>query len=73
MVDIMSLWEGYQCQVISEIWWIDGNNNPVDAMTKAKANGALTQLLNNNRLDISLTSWVTRDTGRTRALATGTA
>jgi len=61
MVDIMSLREGYQRQVISEIWRIDSSDNPADAMTKAKANGALTQLLNNNKLDINLLGWVTRD------------
>ena len=51
MIDVMCLRQAYEKRVIAEVQWIDGNSNPADAMTKtAKVNGALTDLINTNKL-----------------------
>ena len=61
MIDIMSLREGYQRRIVSEIWRIEGSDNPADAMTKGNTNNALTKLLDTNRIDLTPIGWVTRD------------
>ncbi|KAF1935533.1 hypothetical protein EJ02DRAFT_361294, partial [Clathrospora elynae] len=38
MIDIMVLRQLYERRKITEIQWINGNNNPVDAFTKAMPN-----------------------------------
>jgi hypothetical protein len=36
MVDLMCLRQAYKRRKITEVKWIRGGNNPVDAITKAK-------------------------------------
>jgi hypothetical protein len=52
MVDIMCLRQAYERREIAEVMWIDGNENPADAMTKARACPALTNLIDTNRIDL---------------------
>jgi hypothetical protein len=62
MVDILSLRQAYERREIAEIKWIEGCNNPADAMTKgSKACGALKALIDSNKLDMDAIKWVERD------------
>lgn len=61
MIDIMALRESYERRELYEIRWINGLDNPADAMTKAKPNGALQSLIDSNCLDVRVEGWVKRD------------
>jgi hypothetical protein len=54
MVDLMCLCQAYKRREITEVKWISGNDNPVDAMTKAKPCQALKTLINMNKLDLKV-------------------
>ena len=41
-----------------EVKWINGGNNPVDAMTKAKLCQALKALIDINKLNLKVIEWV---------------
>jgi hypothetical protein len=41
--------------------WINGDDNPADAMTKTKPNLLLETFINTNKLDIRVEGWVKRD------------
>jgi hypothetical protein len=60
MIDIMSLRQSYERREILEIRWINGQDNPADAMTKANSNGALSTLIDTNSLTIRVEGWVKR-------------
>ena len=60
MVDLMSLRQSYERRQIQHIQWIDGNNNPADAMTKSKACTALSKLIDTNSITPDATRWVER-------------
>jgi hypothetical protein len=52
MIDIMALREAYERGELKDIRWIDGRDNPADAMTKATANASIEQLINTNELEL---------------------
>ena len=52
MIDIMCLRQSYERRQIAEVIWIDGDNNPADAMTKAQPYQALRNLIDTNRTDL---------------------
>jgi hypothetical protein len=54
IIDIMVIRQTYEQQNVSDIRWIDGRNNPANAITKAGPNRALKQLINNNKLIMRL-------------------
>ncbi|KAH8193590.1 hypothetical protein TruAng_012245 [Truncatella angustata] len=60
MIDIMALRESYEMREISEIQWINGNDNPADACTKAKPNAALEKLVSTNQLTVRIGGYVNR-------------
>jgi hypothetical protein len=60
MVDLMCLRQSYERREIAEVRWIDGNNNPADAMTKSKPCSALKELIDTNTINIEATEWVER-------------
>jgi hypothetical protein len=60
MIDIMALRQSYERKEIFEIRWINGNDNPADAMTKASPNKALENFISNNTLRIRVEGWVDR-------------
>jgi hypothetical protein len=60
MVDIMCLRQSYERREIAEIKWINGNENPADAMTKSKACPALKALIDSNIINITANKWVER-------------
>jgi len=61
MIDIMALRQSYERRELYEIRWINGLDNPADAMTKNCPNNSLETLINSNTLDIRVEGWVKRD------------
>ncbi|CEJ95277.1 Putative Polyprotein [[Torrubiella] hemipterigena] len=60
MIDIMALRQSYERREANEVRWIHGNDNPADAMTKASPNQALRNLIDTNKLILSMEGWVER-------------
>lgn len=60
MVDIMSLRQSYERREIHEVRWINGGDNPADAMTKASPNKALERLVSTNELTVRVEGYVER-------------
>ena len=54
----MYLRQLYKYKKIAEVKWIKRNTNPADFMTKLKACNALKQLINTNKVNISVIEWV---------------
>jgi hypothetical protein len=52
MIDIMALRQLYERRELFEIRWINGQDNPADAMTKANPNKALETFIDTNALSI---------------------
>ena len=63
MIDIMALRQSYERREITEIRWINGDNNPADAFTKASPNRALEHFIDSNKLTVRVDGWVQRPTG----------
>ena len=61
MVDLICLHQAYERREITKVKWISSNNNPADAITKAKPCQALKTLININKLDLKVNEWVERD------------
>ncbi|KAF7565969.1 hypothetical protein PtrM4_054030 [Pyrenophora tritici-repentis] len=62
MIDIMALRQSYERREITEIRWINGEDNPADAFTKASPNRALERFIDNNELTARVDGWVQRPT-----------
>jgi len=60
MIDIMALRQSYERREITEIRWIDGKDNPADAMTKSTPNKALEKFMDSNQLNVRVEGWVQR-------------
>ena len=56
----MCLHQLYKCKEIAKIKWIKRNTNLADFITKSKAYNALKQLINTNKVNISIIEWVER-------------
>ena len=54
----MCLCQAYKRREITKVKQINNNDNPVDAMTKAKPYQALKTLININKLDLKVNKWV---------------
>ena len=54
----MYLHQLYKCREIAEIKWIEGNTNLANSIIKLKAYNALKQLININKVNISVIEWV---------------
>ena len=65
MIDIMALREAYERGDLTDVRWIDGRDNPADAMTKGNCNSALTTLIDTNELELKVQGWVDRDIAST--------
>ncbi|KHJ34758.1 hypothetical protein EV44_g3548 [Erysiphe necator] len=61
MIDIMALRQSYERRELYETRWINGADNPGDAMTKANPNKALETLIDTNSLDIRIEGRVKRE------------
>jgi hypothetical protein len=60
MIDLMSLRESYEKREISEIRWIDGRDNPADALTKRSPNQALATLISTGSITVRVEAYVDR-------------
>jgi hypothetical protein len=60
MIDIMALRQSYERRELMEIRWINGQDNPADAMTKSNPNRALEKFITTNRLQVRVEGWVKR-------------
>ena len=60
MIDIMALRQSYERREITEVRWIDGKDNPADAMPKSVPNKALEKFLDSNHLQVRVKGWVQR-------------
>src|SRR6266487_6506793 len=60
MIDIMALRQSYERREITEIQWIDGKDNPADAITKSTPNKALEEFIDSNQLNVRVEGWVQR-------------
>ena len=60
MIDIMAIRQSYERRELQEIRWINGQDNPADAMTKSTPNKALEKFLDTNSLEIRVEGWVKR-------------
>jgi hypothetical protein len=60
MIDIMAIRQSYERQELSEIQWINGNDNPANAMTKGNPVKALQSLVDTNELVVRVEGWVQR-------------
>ena len=61
MIDIMALRQSYERRELFEIRWINGQDNPADAMTKANPNKALETFIDTNSLRVRMEGWVERN------------
>ena len=52
MIEIMALRQSYERREITEIRWINSDDNPADAFTKASLNRALERLIDSNKLTV---------------------
>jgi len=52
IINIMALRQSYERREITEIRWINGDNNPADAFTKASLNRALERFIDSNKLTV---------------------
>jgi len=60
MVNLTYLRQLYKRRIITEIKWINGNSNPIDAIIKANAYNALRNLININTINLNTKEWVER-------------
>jgi hypothetical protein len=61
MIDIMAIRQSYKRRELFEIRWINGLDNPADAMTKATLNKALETFVNTNQIRVRVEGWVKRE------------
>ena len=60
MINIIALRQSYERRELTEVQWINRQDNPVDIMTKATLNKMLQKFLNNNEITVRLKGWVKR-------------
>ncbi|KYK61933.1 hypothetical protein DCS_03078 [Drechmeria coniospora] len=58
---IQAIRQSYERREILEIRWINGSENPADAMTKVQPNRKLERLVSTNQIDIRIEGWVDRE------------
>ena len=56
----MCLCQLYKYREIAKIKWIKGNTNPANFITKLKVYNVLKQLIDTNKVNISVIEWVER-------------
>jgi hypothetical protein len=60
IIDIMAIQQAYEQKDVFEIRWINGQNNSANAITKAKPNRAISNLIDTNRLRLRVQGWIHR-------------
>jgi hypothetical protein len=61
IIDIMALRQSYERRELFEIRWINGQDNPADAMTKANLNRVFEIFVNTNSLRVRIERWVKKN------------
>ena len=61
IVDLIYLHQAYKQREITKVKWINSEDNPADAITKAKPCQALKTLIDTNKLNLKVIEWVERD------------
>jgi hypothetical protein len=61
MINIMAIRQSYERRELFEIWWINGLDNPADAIIKAVLNKALETFISTNRIRVRVEGWVKRE------------
>lgn len=61
LIDIMVLRQSYETRKLHEIRWINGKDNPADAMTKSNCYKALENFIKTNSLTVRVEGWVERE------------
>ena len=61
MIDIMALRQSCERRKLQGIMWLNGQDNPADAMTKIDPNKTLETFIDNNHLRIHIEGWVKRE------------
>ena len=60
IINFLCLYQLYKYKEIAKIKQIKGNTNSANFITKSKAYNALKQLINTNKVNISVIKWVKR-------------
>ena len=60
MIDVINLRQSYERREITEIKWIDENNNSIDVMIKNKIIFVLKILIDTNRINLTAIEWIER-------------
>jgi hypothetical protein len=58
MINVMCLHQLYKRHKIAKVKWIDGDSNPIDAITKNKPLLALKQFIDINQIELKTIEWV---------------
>ena len=58
----MCLYQSYKRREIAKVKWINGDSNPIDAITKSKPLLAFKRLIDTNRIELKTVKWVERTT-----------
>ena len=61
MSDVMAIRQSYKRRELTEVRWINGQDNPADAMTKGTLNKALEKFIDTNRIVVRVEGWVKRE------------
>lgn len=62
LIDLRVLREPYQKRDIADVYWIPGDQNPVDAVTKKGVCDTMENLLAGSNISITRSSWIERNT-----------
>ena len=58
MINIICLCQLYKRREIAKVKWINGDSNPINAITKSKPLLALKWLIDTNRIKLKTVEWV---------------
>jgi hypothetical protein len=61
IIDIIAIRQSYKRQELFKIRWINGLDNPADAITKATPNKALKNFVTTNKIRVRVKGWVKRE------------
>ena len=61
IINIIAIRQSYERRELYKIRWINGADNPADAMTKATPNRALETFVSTNEICVRVERWVKRE------------
>eukprot|EP00171_Calliarthron_tuberculosum_P022597 IDg22597t1 len=60
LIDLSMLRESYEKREIADVYWIPGDQNPADGLTKKSPCAALSKLIATNSVDLTPKAWIER-------------